>query len=313
MAQLPNQQTPAPQETTVQQSRLKNIAAQMPFANQQLAAQQKAARDLQLLQAVQKAPTPSYVIPTAQQTGAAVAQQAGQEQIQRIQNAAQAQGQIAQMGQQLQAIQSQKEMAGLQAGFKEQQMSDAQRLANISEEAKQEMFDSRLSFQKDEMGRQFLNQRQLADYAALQAKNEQDWQNYVQRSEQLAARKELVLKAAQQKLVQQLQFENQQINQLRDQLSKGNLSTKELQNRRSILEQKLALDVQLKRQLGDLQAAQARAQARTGKTKAQNVAIASTVFAVVGGVVGGYFGGPQGAAAGALAGSQIGAGVGAMA
>lgn len=306
--------------TQPQASMLQNLAGQMPVANQQIAAQQKAARDLQLLQAVQKAPVGGAIIPTAQQTGAAMAAQAGQEQVQRIQNAAQSQAQIAQMGQQLQGLELQKQQAQAQMGLKEQAMSDAERLGQISEAAKQEMFDSRLKFQKDEMGRQFLNERQLADYAALRARTNEDWQNYVQRSEQMSKRKELVLQAAQQKLLQQIQFENQEINQIRDQLSRKGITEREAAAKRDILQQKMQLDLQLKTQLAQLEAAQKRAQSRAASTKARNTAIGTVVGSVAGAVVGGILGTAAapgagtavGAAAGASAGGQLGGGLGAM-
>lgn len=298
---------------TPQPSMLQGLATSMPVANEQIAARQKAARDLQLLQAVQKAPAGGAIIPTAQQTGAAMAAAAGQDQIQRIQNAAQAQNQIAQIGQNVQALELQKQGAEFQSGLKEQQMTDAQRLASISEDAKAEVFDTRMQFQKDRNQQEFLNQRQLADYAVLTAKSEEDWKDYVQKSEQLAARKETTLKFAYQKLSQQLQFENQEINQLRDQLTKKGITEREAAAKREILDKKLQLDLQLKSQLAALQAAQQRAKARAAKTKAQNVAIGQTVGAVAGGVLGFVFaGGPAGAAAGAAAGSAVGGGLGAL-
>lgn len=286
----------------------------MPIANQQIAAQQKAARDLQLLQAVQKAPVGGAIIPTAQQTGAAMAAQAGQDQVQRIQNAAQAQGQIAQIGQQLQGLELQKQQAEAQMGLKEQGMADAQKLASISEAAKKELYDTRMAFQKDEMGRQFLNNIQLSDYAVLRAKSNEDWQNYAQRSEQLAARKEMTMKVAQQKLMQQIQFENQEINQLRDQLSKKGMTEREMAAKRQILEKKLANDLDLKSKLAVVEAAATRAKARTASTKTRNAATGQIIGSVAGGVLGFiYGGGPGGAALGATAGGQIGAGLGALA
>jgi hypothetical protein len=296
---------------TPQQSMLQGLAGSMPVANEQIAARQKAARDLQLLQAVQKAPAGGAIIPTAQQTGAAMAASAGQDQIQRIQNAAQAQDQISQIGQNVQALELQKQGAEFQSGLKEQQMTDAQRLASISEDAKAEVFDTRMQFQRDRNQQEFLNQVQLSDYAVLRAKTEEDWQNYVQRTEQLAARKEMTLKFAYQKLSQQLQFENQQINQLRDQLTKKGITEREAATKREILNKKLQLDLQLKGQLAALQAAQQRAASREARRKAKNAAKGQIIGSVIGGVLGSEAG-PAGAAAGAGAGGQIGSGLGAL-
>lgn len=299
---------------TTQQSALRNLAAQMPVANQRVAAGQQAARDLQLQAAVQKVAPAQATIQNAQQTGAALAQQAGQEQVQRVQSAAQGQDQIQQLGQQVQALETQKNLVGLEAGLKEQQMSDAQKFASVSEAAKKEMFDSRMDFEKDEMGRKFSNERQLADYARLRAHSEDEWQNYVQRTDQMYQRKEQFLTAAHQKLVQEIQLQNAQMDQLRDQMSKKAMSSREFTAKQEILKQRQAKLLELQAAEAYLIGAKQREEARRRNTMAKNGALGSILGAGIGAALGTMAGNPaMGAAAGAGIGSSIGGAVGTLA
>ena len=65
-------------------STLGALSSQVPVANQRLAAQQKAARDMQLQAAIGAARPAQATAQTAQQMGTAVAQQAGAQQVAQV-------------------------------------------------------------------------------------------------------------------------------------------------------------------------------------------------------------------------------------
>lgn len=189
-----------------QQSRLMSVAKAMPVANQQVASQQKAARDLQLMQAAARKQAGTSNVASAQQVGAVQAQQAGQQQVAQATQQVAQQGQVAQMGQQANVADIQQKLAGLRMGSEEQRQKDVERLGNLSESAKQEVFDSRVNFQRDEMGRTLLNERQLADFATTQAVSAEQFQNYAQSSQQAHEMRISMLETAQRRISQELQI-----------------------------------------------------------------------------------------------------------
>lgn len=65
-------------------------------------------------------------------------------------------------------------------------------LSSLGQDVKAKLFDSRLQFERDEMGRKFSNDRQLMDYAISSAVSQQDVQNKMREMEQ-AANKELIM------------------------------------------------------------------------------------------------------------------------
>jgi hypothetical protein len=59
-------------------------------------------------------------------------------------------------------------------------MDNEQKLANLSMEAKAQLYDQQINLQKDENGQTLFNAGNLADYQAMFAQNEQQYQNYAQ-------------------------------------------------------------------------------------------------------------------------------------
>lgn len=291
------------------QSALRQLAASLPVANKQVAQQQAAARDMQLQQAVAAAPSAAPVASTAQNTGAAAATMAGQQQVQGAEQGLQQQGQVAQLGQQAGALQSQANVASLQAGAKDQQLDGIQKLAAISEDAKKEMYDSRRQFAQDQMGQKFSNERQLADYARMKSGSEDQWQDYVQQTDQIYDRKSQMLSSAQSKISTQLQFQQDEVNQIRDQLATRKMSEQERTAQQRILSDRLAQAERLRAAENQLKISIAKEAADKANRKARNAAIGSTVGAVAGGVAG-SFGGPGGTVAGATIGSSVGGAAG---
>lgn len=205
------------QPETPRMKALRNLAQQLPVANQQIAQGQQAARDIQLQQAVQKAPAQTAITPAAQGTGAAMATEAGVQQVQRAQDQLKQGQQVGALGLQEQSRAAESRIAGQKAGLREQEMDNINRFAQISERAKQELFDKQMKFQKDESGRALFNTTQLADYAMLNARNEEQLRNYQQSVQLASKRKTELLQAAYNKMEEQLKFEYSKDKQKRDQ------------------------------------------------------------------------------------------------
>jgi hypothetical protein len=151
----------------------------------------------------------------------------------------------------------------------------------LDENAKNRILDNQLQFQRDEMGRTLFNERQLADFALLQATNAEDIRNYQQTVEQLSRRKLQMLQAAQTILTQQLEMDYQR------------------ESRQLSQEQVL----KLQRAKQELQNKIAKEQAERANRAGMNSAIGG----MLGGVGGAFIGGPTGA----MIGQQLGSGLGA--
>lgn len=89
-------------------------------------------------------------------------------------------------------------------------------LAGMDRLTKQQVFDARLSFQQDELGRQFSNSRQLADFAVATAKSEEQLKQRLQDMQQAAELEVTALQTAQEKITQRMQFEFNKAEQDRD-------------------------------------------------------------------------------------------------
>lgn len=191
---------------TLTQRGLAGLAGQMPVRNKAIADQQRAARMLQLQQAV--AGLPTGAAPTAQQAagmGAAVAQQAGAEQVARAQQATKQAAQIGQLGMQEQQLAGQQQLTAAQQAGQQESLDQASRLAALDASAKKELFDSQLQFKKDQADRTLFTERQLADYKRMTAGQEEDYKNWAQRSKQLHDRNIQVLATVNARLEEALQ------------------------------------------------------------------------------------------------------------
>ena len=266
---------------------LKKLSAQMPVANQRIAQGLQASRDLQLQQAVGRAPATTAIQPAASQLGGAMAAQAGQQQLAMAEQGMQQQGQVAQAGLEEQRRAAEQRLGGQREAGREQELQNAHKFAQISEQAKREIFDQRMQFSKDDMGRTFFNERQLADYAALKARNEEAFKNYAQQADQLHQRKMQMLQAAQDKLEEAMK-------------------NKYLLERQGMDNQQLLELAQLEKAAKE---EQIRAKKRAANKNAAWTAGGQIVGAVAGGIVGSLAPG-AGTAVGASVGAQLGGGLG---
>jgi hypothetical protein len=193
---------------TPRMSALKQLSQQMPVANRRLAGGLQAARDIQLQRAVAAAPA-APTAQAAQQIGTAQAATAGQQQLQLGEQALQQQAQLAQLGAQKAQRESRATLQRLEAGEREQRLRDTEKFSKLNEQAKNQMLDARLKFNRDEMGRAYFNERQLADFAKMSARSDEEFQNWSQKSRQAHEFKIKMLDAAHRKIMSVLQNEQQ--------------------------------------------------------------------------------------------------------
>lgn len=256
---------------------LQKLSSQIPVANARVAQGQQAARDLQLQQAVKQAPS-SMGTQQAQQVGAQQAATAGQQQLATQEAGIQQQAQVGQLATQATQQQQQGQMAGLEQGLEKQRQDNVQKFAQLSQQAKQEMFDSRMQFQRDEMGRLVANERQLADYARLTAENDEQFRTYAQQAQQAHEMKIQTLETINRRLQAAMQDEA-----IRKQEGLDRLSQQQI--------------LQMQR---DVERQMQQAKADAAKKTAMYGAIGTVAGAGIGAL-----GGPAGAAAGASIGGGI--------
>jgi hypothetical protein len=226
--------------------------------------------------------TPGAVAPTRAQIGAAGAE-AVQQQAQAVQKAQQTKLQLQEgqnREQQAQAALGQREALNQRRAALQTSLRKAEdTLVKLGMTTKQDLFDSSVRFEQDELGRTVFNERQLLDYAVTHAKDVEAMQNYEQAISQLSERKLRLMQVAQQKIQQEL----------------INANTAE----------QSALNQEAKLALARAQSA-AKEKAAKEKAKAQNRA---SMWSALGGIAGaalGSFAGPGGATLGYSIGSGLG-------
>jgi hypothetical protein len=159
-------------------------------------------------------------------------------------------------------------------------MSRKQRddLSRLGRDVKDKLFTDRLVFEKDEAGRKFSNERQLADYTLATAKSQDELRDKVQTAQQAEQRKEYLVAHAFDMALQGLDQQLARAEQTRDHASTARI----LETKRQLQKDKAARD------------------AKAG-------AMTATMQGAVGGAATGFMvGGPWGAVAGGV----IGAGAG---
>lgn len=300
--------------STVQTPRmraLQQLSAQIPVANQQVAQGQQAARDIQLQQAVKQSKPGAAINSTAQQAGAAMQQAAGQQQVdQATQNLKQ--------GAQLQdsALKEQQQVAGQQAfsgqqGLEQQKQDQVSRFADLSQQAKKELFDDQIQFARDQSGQAILNERQLADYARMKAQSNEDFKDYAQKSDQLTKRKLAMSQAIQQKLEQGMKQTQAELGQIQDQISQGKMSGDQMATARKLASDKAAKLEELQQQSNDYLAHIQDETSKAQSNMAQNVALFTIAGSATGAGAAVLTGQPELIPAGISAGGSGGAALGA--
>ena len=278
----------APVPQTNKLTALQNLQGQLPVASQRVAQGIQAARDIQLQQAVAKAPTGAAIAPAAQQTAAAAVQQTGQQQAQAAQQMVQQAGQVGQLQLGEQKMSGQQAVFGAQQAAEKQELDNVQRLSQLDMNAKKELYDNEISFKRDEAGRTLFNQRQLADYAKQNAVSDEQFKNYAQQAEQVSKRNLQAMESAYNIITENLKQEWAVAEQNKDQAAK-----KQIQ------------EIQI-----ELQKRMAKARARAANNMGAWTAGGTVVGAVAGGVAGSIIAPGAGTAAGAAAGASTGGALG---
>lgn len=158
-------------------------------------------------QMTQKAVQLPSIKQAAQQVGAAQATATGQQQAQVAQQASQQASDVGRLNLQAQQNVAQNTAALRKVALDKQGLTNQAKLANMSSDAKQELFDKNMQFKRDEAGRAYFNERQAADWAVTKAKTAEEFENYKQRAEQAYDRQAAILDALHKRLAQELENE----------------------------------------------------------------------------------------------------------
>jgi hypothetical protein len=222
---------------TLTQSALANVAGQMPVRNKLIADQQRAARMLQLQQAV--ASMPSAAAPTkeqAAQMGATVAAEAGKGAVNRAQQLLESSAQLGKLGQAETALAGEKKLGAATEAARKESLDQTSRLAALDDAAKREVFDRQLQFSKNQANQTQFTERQLLDYARLNAQKDEDFKGWQQRAEQLHRRNIETLKVIDARLTQALQQDYLNKGQKLDQQSRREIAALKQENARRLRE-----------------------------------------------------------------------------
>jgi hypothetical protein len=262
-------------------NQLRKLSENIPVTNQNISNQINATREMQLQNTIKSA-APTATNQAVQTLGAQQNQQRGQINIQTAEANQKDLSQVAQTGLQNMQMQATQRLGQQGRQISARQRDIENRLASLSTDAKNKILDKQLEFKRDQNNQTYLNERQLADWAIMNAKNEQEFLSYQQQMEQASQRKIQTLEAAYKKIKQTLEH--------------GYIGNKQQMDNDTKLRMKQAanaLEEKIQKEYSDF---------------AVRKAMFSAGGAVVGAVVGGYLSGgnPAGAAGGAAVGSGLG-------
>ena len=273
---------------TATQSGLATLVGQMPARNQTIADQQRAARMLQLQQAVarmspQQAPTAGQ----AAQLGATAAASAGEQAVQRAASTLETTGQAAKLGLQAEELAGQQKLGAAQQAAQTEQLGQVERLANIDADAKKELFDKELSFKKDAANQTFFSERQLADYKRQAATSDEQFKNWANTAQNYHKRNIASLEAVYNRLAE-IEKNNYTVNDQRlDQASRKEIA-------------QLKLDTEKRLARAKRNAANATAGwTAFGTIAGMGVGFVASGFNPAGAMIGGQLGGAAGGMVGA--------------
>jgi len=156
-------------------------------------------------------------------------------------------------------------------------------LMNLGSDVKDRIVDSRLRFEKDELGRKFTNERQLSDYVLSNARTQQEFDSQMRGIMKDTDQYILTLDIAEKKLSQALQ--------------------------QGYIKEKGDLDRAQALRLAEMQRKMQEEKQRQIREKRNRYSAISAVFTVAGAVIGSVVG-PAGTAAGAGVGAAVGGAVG---
>jgi len=165
-----------------------------------------------------------------------------------------------------------------------------QQLERIGRDVKEKLFDSRLRFQRDEAGRKFSNERQLADFTLMTAQNKQEFDMKMLKMRQEYKKEEVMTGMLRQKITEAIE--------------------------RGWLTQEQKLDHDMLRELKEIDAELKRREQKAKAKAANGMMIAQGLGTVAGAAIGAAVTAPAGGigmGAGAAMGASIGGGLGSAA
>jgi hypothetical protein len=136
--------------------------------------------------------------------GAAIAGEAGKQQVSAAGQMVESAGQLAKLGQQEAALVGGEKIAGMQQAAQKESLGQAERLAALDNAAKREVFDAQLQFKKDTADQTQFTQRQLIDYARLNAKTDDEFKTWAQKAQQTSQRNIQILRTINDRLEETL-------------------------------------------------------------------------------------------------------------
>ena len=167
------------------------------------AAQQQAGNMMQLQQAAKQAPETANAAQVSQ-AGANMASQQAKQNLQNLSNVANEQQNINAQQKQALAQQLQQKLSDRDLAQRQQLQVDSDKLAKLDNELAARVMSERNKLIVDSAGLKYMNQKQLLDLKASQAKSTQELADYQQKVEQTFKRKQLVMQTAYNKLTQLL-------------------------------------------------------------------------------------------------------------
>jgi len=169
---------------------LSTLMGQMPVRNDLIAQQQRAARAIQLQQAVASLPA-GQPPPSPQQAaalGGRLAAEAGQQQVTQAKETVGMAQQVGQLGLGEQQLAGAAQLQTQQEGARQESLDQTSKLAAIDSRAKQQLVDAELQIKRDSQGRALFTTRQLADYAISSANADEALKNWSQKAKQYSKR-----------------------------------------------------------------------------------------------------------------------------
>ena len=133
-------------------------------------------------------------------------------------------GQLGELKAGEQQMAAQQQIAQAEQVARQQEMTNVERLGRLDMAAKKELYDSEIQFKKDEAGRTLFNERQLIDYAARNARSEEEYRNYAQRAEILNKRKLQAMETAYRIIEEDLRQQFALAEQRKDQAAKERIA-----------------------------------------------------------------------------------------
>ena len=166
--------------------------------------------------------------------GAAVAGEAGKQQVSQASQMVESAGQMAKLGQQETALAGGEKLGGMQLAAQKESLGQAERLAALDNSAKREVFDSQLQFKKNTADQTQFTQRQLLDYAKVNAKSDEEFKTWSQRTQQASRRNIQVLETINNRLAEALSADYSKGKQKLDQQSRLELTKLKRENDQAI-------------------------------------------------------------------------------